>query len=312
MAPPPDHPPAVEARARATLIGFGAVLLWSLLATLVTLTRIVPPFQLAAMAFAVGGLIGVLHLALFGRGLRDIRAVPPLAWALGVGGLFGYHLLYFLALRHAPALEANLLNYTWPLLIVLLAAAIPAGNGGGGLRWWHLAGAAMGLAGTALILTASTEPAFRSLAWRGYLLAAGASVTWSCYSVLSRRFTDVPSTAVAGYCLVTAVAAAICHLALEITFWPDDLAGWAAVLALGLGPVGAAFYLWDYGVKHGDLRVLGAAAYMAPLLSTLFLVALGLGHATHELWIACLLITGGAALAAREMLFRGGKAAGQG
>ena len=78
---------------------------------------------------------------------------------------------------------------------------------------------------------------------------------------------------------------------------------WAAVAGLGIGPVGAAFYVWDYGVKHGDIRVLGAAAYATPMLSTLALVTLGSSTAGPALWTACILITAGAALAAREMLF---------
>lgn len=290
-------------RKAATGVGFVAVILWSLLASLVALTRAVPPFQLAAMAFAVAGIIGLVYLVVSGEGLRVLLKVPPAAWALGVGGLFGYHFLYFVALRRAPALEANLLNYLWPLLIVLLSAVLPTPARGQGLRWWHVAGALLGLAGTVLIITAHGDAAFRTNAWRGYVAAVGAALVWSHYSVLSLRFAHVPSSAVTGFCIVTAVASAACHLAFEITFWPHGALEWAAVVAMGLGPVGLAFYVWDYGVKHGDIRVLGGAAYLTPLLSTLLLVTLGLGEATPALWAACALITGGAVLAARELLF---------
>jgi len=58
------------------------------------------------------------------RGLDALR-ISPLAWLHdGVGGLFGYHALFFAAMAHAPAAEANLLNYMWPLLIVLLSAPL--------------------------------------------------------------------------------------------------------------------------------------------------------------------------------------------
>jgi drug/metabolite transporter (DMT)-like permease len=102
---------------------------------------------------------------------------------------------------------------------------------------------------------------------------------------------------------VTACAATLAHLALETTVWPASRIEWLAIAGLGLGPVGAAFYFWDYGVKHGDIRVLGAAAYTAPLLSTLSLVAFGLSQATPSLWVACVFITAGAVLAAKDMLF---------
>lgn len=286
----------------ATGIGFIAIGLWSLLATLTTLTRGIPPFQLAAMSFSIAGLLGLGYILVTRKGVAALLAVPLPAWMLGVAGLFGYHFLYFVALRHAPALEANLLNYLWPLLIVLLSALIPAHGKRAGLRWWHVTGALLGLAGTILILTSHGDAGFRAIAWRGYLAAAGAAIVWSLYSVLSRRFAGVPSIAVAGFCVITAASAALCHLIFEVTFWPTNTQEWAVVAGLGAGPVGLAFYVWDFGVKHGDIRVLGAAAYATPLLSTLLLVLLGLGQASPALWAACALITCGALLASWEVL----------
>ncbi len=286
----------------ATGIGFVAVLLWSQLATLTALSGAVPPFQLVAMSFVIATAIGVLWCAVTGRGLASALDAPPAAWVLGLAGLCGYHFFYFLALRSAPAVEANLLNYLWPLLIVLFSALLPAGDGGGGLRWWHLAGALLGLAGTAIVVTGGSPARPGQAPWGGYAAALAAALLWSSYSVLSRRFAHVSSTSVTGFCAITAGVALLAHLALEDTVWPEGALQWAAVAGLGLGPVGGAFYVWDYGVKHGDIRVLGAAAYLAPLLSTLSLVILGLGQAGPTLWIACVLITAGAMLAAREML----------
>lgn len=292
---------SANANLRPTLIGFGAVALWSLLALFTASSGEVPPFQLVAMSFALAGALGLAWLARRGNGLAALSGIPPGAWALGVGGLFGYHFFYFLALRSAPPVEANLINYLWPLLIVLFSALLP----GAGLRWWHVAGAVLGLAGTTLIVTGAADggPAGAD-PWAGYAAALGAALTWSGYSVANRRFARVPSTSVAGFCIATAVLAALAHLAFEQTVWPASLPQWAAVAGLGLGPVGAAFYLWDHGTKHGDIRVLGAAAYAAPLLSTILLVAFGVSQAAPTLWLACLAITGGAMLAAREMIFR--------
>ena len=278
-------------RGRATLTGFGAVLLWSGLAALTTLTGDVPPLQLLAMCFAVGGALGLA------RGVP--RGVPWGAWALGVGGLFGYHLAYVLALRAAPPVEASLVAYLWPLLIVLMSAAVAR------LRWFHVAGAALGLAGAALIITDGRGVAFAPAP--GHAMALLAAFLWAGYSVLSRGYAGVPSTAVTGFCLAAAALSAVAHLALEETVAPRGVE-WAAIAGLGLGPLGAAFFLWDVGVKRGDLAVLGAASYAAPILSTLVLVALGLADPTWTLAAACALVTGGAALAAKEMLGRRGRA----
>jgi drug/metabolite transporter (DMT)-like permease len=132
----------------------------------------------------------------------------------------------------------------------------------------------------------------------GYAVAFCCAFVWSGYSVLSRLFPSVPSVAVSGFCIVTAILAALCHVFFEQTVWPESMTQWLAVLGLGLGPVGLAFYVWDIGVKHGDIRLLGVASYAAPLLSTLFLVLAGFAPAQATLGIAALLIAGGGLLAA--------------
>lgn len=291
----------------ATAVGFISILLWSQLAVLTTLSGAVPPFQLVAMSFVLAGAIGFVALLRVQNGLRSLIATPPGAWALGVAGLFGYHFFYFLALRSAPALEANLINYLWPLLIVLFSTLLPARDKATGLKWWHICGAVLGLTGTVIIVTGNNGEVSaldrNAIPWLGYGAALGAALVWSSYSVANRRYAGVPSTSVAGFCAVTALAAGLAHISLETTVWPASMSEWAAIAGLGLGPVGAAFYFWDYGVKHGDIRVLGAAAYAIPLLSTLSLVAFGIANATPSLWLACAFITVGAVLAAKEMLF---------
>jgi drug/metabolite transporter (DMT)-like permease len=279
----------------ATLVGFTAVLMWSLLALFTAASGAVPPFQLIAMAFLIGGLLGVGFIAATGR-WRDLRQ-PWQAWVLGVGGLFGYHFFYFTALRHAPPVEASLIAYLWPLLIVVLSAALP----GERLHWHHIAGALLGLAGTILIVTGGAALTIDLDYLPGYAAAFVCAVTWSTYSVMSRRFSEVPTGAVAGFCLMTAALSGVAHLLSEDTVWPATSGQWLAVLALGLMPVGAAFYVWDYGVKRGDIQVIGASAYAAPLLSTAILILTGFAEATSAIGLAALLIAGGAVLASKDM-----------
>lgn len=283
-------------RSTATFIGFTAVLLWSLLAFLTAASGTVPAFQLTAVTFAIGG----LSLLLIRPGAIKAMRQPLPVWLLGVGGLFGYHFCYFFALRNAPPVEAGLINYLWPLLIVVFSALLP----GERLRWQHIAGCALALTGAVLVVTRGQGLGFDAQYTIGYATALCAAVIWAAYSVLSRRFAGVSSDAIAGFCLVTAILAAICHLLLEQTVWPTNLWQWAALIGLGLGPVGLAFYVWDIGVKRGDIQVLGAASYSAPLLSTLILILTGYATYSHVILIACLLITAGAVLAAKDLLFR--------
>jgi drug/metabolite transporter (DMT)-like permease len=132
----------------------------------------------------------------------------------------------------------------------------------------------------------------------GYAVAFCCAFVWSGYSVLSRLFPKVPSIAVSGFCIVTAILAALCHIVFEKTEWPQSSTQWLAVALLGLGPVGLAFYVWDAGVKHGDIRLLGVGSYAAPLLSTLALVVVGYAEPRLTLAVAAVLIAGGGLLAA--------------
>jgi drug/metabolite transporter (DMT)-like permease len=283
----------------ATLIGLTAILMWSLLAVLTVATGRIPAFQLAAMTFAIGGLAASASWIWRPDAIGALRQ-PPIAWIVGVGGLFGYHALYFLALRLAPPAEAGLLNYLWPLLIVLFSSLLP----GERLKPHHIIGALLGLAGTILLFAGNTSVHFERGQIAGLAAAFVAAFVWAAYSVMSRKLKSVPTDAVAGFCMVTALLAATIHLAVEVTVWPETAAQWLAVIALGVGPVGAAFYAWDIGMKRGDIRVLGAAAYATPLLSTAFLIMAGFAKPSAAIAVAAVLIAGGGLIAAKDMVWR--------
>lgn len=285
--------------AGATLIGFSAIVMWSLLAALTAASGPIPPFQMNAMCFAIGALSAALAWVREPARATALRQ-PPLVWLHGVAGLFGYHALYFAALRIAPPAEASLVNYLWPLLIVVFSSLLP----GERLRGFHIAGALLGFVGVAA-LSWSADLAARPEHALGYALAFAAALFWAGYSVLSRRMASVPTDAVVGFCAVTAILSLAAHLAFETTIWPQGAGAWAAVIALGLGPVGAAFYAWDIGCKRGDIRMLGVSAYAAPLLSTIALVVSGYAQATASLWLACALIVSGAIVASADKLRRG-------
>jgi drug/metabolite transporter (DMT)-like permease len=279
----------------ATLIGCLAILLWSALALLTAASGAAPPFELAALTFAIGGGFGLIYAAARGRLGAFIQPWP--VWLVGIGGLFGYHALYFAALRRAPPADASLIAYLWPLLIVMFSALLPGERLG--LR--HILGAVLGLAGAIVLFAGKAGGGLFAdaggAALAGYGLALCCAFVWSAYSLLSRRLKAAPTEAVAGFCLATAALAALCHFAFETTVAPANAREWLAIAGLGLGPVGLAFYVWDYGVKNGDIRLLGVAAYAAPVLSTLILVAAGFAPATPSLALACALIVAGAAVA---------------
>lgn len=295
----PLAPPAgAAAIRRATAVGAGAILLWSTLAVLTVAAGGLPPFFTCAVTFAIAFAIATLRWLARGEGVVGKLALPPSVWVVGVGGLFGYHALYFLALASAPPVEASLLNYLWPLLIVLFSGLLP----GERLGALHIGGALLGLAGAALVV-GQAGAGFAAAHLPGYAAALAAAVIWALYSVLSRRMGHVSTDAVGAFCGATALLAALMHLALEPPVRPDPDA-WLALLALGLGPVGAAFFLWDVGMKRGDIRALGALSYATPLLSTALLALFGGAAITAATALGGALIVAGGVLGARD-LWRG-------
>ncbi|TPJ53843.1 EamA family transporter [Mesorhizobium sp. B2-6-4] len=282
-----------------TLIGFSAILTWSFLALLSTAAGPIPPFQLAAMTFLLGGSVGAASWIVRPSALKSLRQ-PWQVWAIGTAGLCIYHCAYFFAIQSAPPVEVSLIAYLWPLLIVVFAAFLP----GERLRSHHIAGVMLGLAGAIVVITKGGSVGLADGVKPGHVIALFCAFVWSGYSVLSRRFGQVPTDVVAVYCLITAAVAFTLHLALEITVWPQTMTQWSAIVILSVIPLGAGFYAWDYGCKHGDIMILGALSYAAPLFSVIVLLLAGFGIFHWSVALACVLITVGAVIAAKDMLLK--------
>src|SRR5574343_1955259 len=247
---------------QANLYALGAIALWASLASLgVSLTH-VPPFLLTGIALVIGS---VPAWPLVARDPAQ-RRVPMRTLALGVYGLFAYHFLLFIALRHAPAVQANLVNYLWPLGMVVLAPWLLPGAR---LSWRQGLAACMGFAGAAWAITGGQRLALE-VAW-GYLPALGSALVWSTYSLLTQRVPPFPTSAIGLFALVSGVLSLLCHAWLEapVVLAAQDV---PALVLMGLGPLGAAFFLWDAALKRGDARQIGLLSFLTPLLSTLVLL----------------------------------------
>jgi drug/metabolite transporter (DMT)-like permease len=278
------------------LLALGAIALWGTLATLGVALRHVPPFLLTGLALLVGSLIA---LPLSGFRLSQWK-VSLSTLALGVYGLFGYHFLLFLALRHAPPVQANLVNYLWPLLMVVLAPVILPGMT---LRVAHVGAALLGFAGAAVVILGGAGPADATAdastwVW-GYLPALGAALIWSTYSLLTRRVAAFPTSAIGGFALVSGVLSLLCHAWLEPAVELSARDGLLIVI-MGLGPMGAAFFLWDKALKTGDARLIGILSYLTPLLSTALLIAVSGRDLTWNVALAAVMIVGAAILGTRS------------
>ncbi|MBN1371182.1 MAG: DMT family transporter [Anaerolineaceae bacterium] len=261
-----------------------AILIWSTLALVGARLNAVPALLVLGITLSLSGLSSLF--------LRGAWRVPLKVLAVGVGGIFGYHFLYFRAFALAPAVEANLINYLWPLLIVALSPLILPGYA---LRLRHILGALLGLVGAALIVTGG-RLSLQAPALPGYLLALGAAFTWALYSLLTKRLPPFSTATVGAFCAVSGLLS-LGMYALSGQGWQPVAAlaplDWLFLVLAGLGPMGAAFFFWDAALKKGDPRVIGSLAYLTPLLSTLNLVLIGGKQLTPLSFLAmCLIIAG--------------------
>ncbi|HSX91935.1 MAG TPA: DMT family transporter [Hydrogenophaga sp.] len=275
----------------ANLLALGAIALWASLAALGVALSHLPPFLLTGLGLLLGSLIA-LPLSRFD--LRRWR-VPASTLALGVYGLFGFHFLLFIALRHAPPVQANLVNYLWPLGIVVMAPLLLPGVT---LTARHVIAALVGFAGAALAILGRAEPgAGTGWAW-GYLPALGSAFIWATYSLLTKRVVAFPTAAIGGFAAASGALALLCHALLEPSVAPSTR-DWALIALLGLGPLGGAFFLWDAALKRGDPRQIGVLSFLTPLLSTCTLLAVRGEWPSTSVLVAAAMIVGAAVLATR-------------
>ena len=279
----------------ANFYALSAIALWVSLATLGVALKHIPPFLLTGIALLMGSLLALPFV------LKDRRAwkIPATTLALGVGGLFGYHFLLFIALRHAPPVEANLVNYLWPLLMVVLAPLLLVGAR---LRALHVVAAVMGFAGAAIAIlgagnTAAEGATGGGWSW-GFVPALASAFIWASYSLLTQRVKPFPTAAIGLFGLVSGLLSLLCHWALE----PQVALGardWLLLAVMGLGPLGAAFFLWDKALKLGDARQIGILSYLTPLGSTALLLLVSGRPLSWSIGLAALLILGAALVGTR-------------
>lgn len=277
---------------KADFLTLGAILLWASLASLVTLLSDMPPLLLTGIGLIIGASISLPSIRF---GIKTWK-VPVKTLLLGVYGLFGYHFMLFLALQTAPAVEANLVNYLWPLLIVLLS---PLFTKSLSLNFRYVVAAAAGFAGAVIAITYNGSGFSSSSFQVGYLFALAAAVIWATYSLGTTTVPSFKTPAIGLFALVSGVLAILAHLLFEpaATISSDD---WLLLVILGAGPLGGAFYLWDAALKIGDPRRIGLLAFLTPLLSTSLLVLVTGDSLSWQLLIATALIVGGALLGPRS------------
>ena len=274
---------------RSDLAALAAVILWGSLAAIAVALNNIPPLLMTGLGLIIGSIIS-LPVA----GFKIRRILPSSKMLLvGVYGLFGYHAALFAGLQNAPSVQANLVNYLWPVLIVLLAPLIVVGSK---IGLSHVIASILGFSGAALAILSGAELVSGFAV--GYLFAFIAALIFSSYSLLIKRFSHSPTAAVGGYSLVGGLLAVGAHFVFE---QPVEISQgqWIWLVLLGLGPLGGSFYLWDYAMKHGSAQRVGTIAFLTPVLSTTILLVVSGQNLTISIGLAALLIVAAAVVGSR-------------
>lgn len=280
--------------------GFTAILSWIGAGLLVATTAGVPPFLLCSIVFIGSFLIMIPVWKLRGDRVIDKFKVSPRAYLLGIFGMCNVLFWYF-GLKNAPVMEANLLNYLWPALIILFTALYH--------RHWpdrlSVLGCAACLLGCYFIFSSDGGLSFAFGGIAGLVSATLGAVIWAIYSVLTRHM-DFPSDRVAVFTFFAGFFAIALHLLTEETVWPVGLQ-WLSVL--GLVVCQLSYIFWDYAMKKGRVKLLASVSYFIPLFSTLLLTAAGYGVLSHHVAWGAVGIIGGCLIVNSRMLLHSFKRA---
>lgn len=275
-----------------TMVGLSAILMWGFLAVLSVYSSRIPPFQLLALCFSLAALLVVAKRIVTRSSLFRLPVLTPLQWLVGMTGLFGFHFCYFMAIRFAPAIEVSLIAYLWPLLLGMFVSTRQR-------RLSALLGGLVGFAGTVIMIIGGKDITINPAYLQGYGFAFACALIWSAYSwFLSAYESDVED--IAWLVGAGAILALICCWLFEEPNWQLLPQEWLAVLLLGLGPVGGAFYLWDIGMKKGNQSWLASLSFSTPVISSVALALFGMSSLSLTVVIAICLILIGAYICNRK------------
>lgn len=251
----------------STLIGCLAPITWATVAMMVVMVGDAPPLEMLTVMMATAAITAFLLSRIRAISFSSLFQQPIGFYLTGTGGLFGFFICQFLAFRNAPPVEVFILINLWPLMMLaltfLMYKDVP--------NRWHIFFSLAGVFGVVAVAWPNGFRGFSFNYYSGLLLGLAASFFWAGYSVINRRYRNVPLDAIAVIFAMVALLAGISHLLLEETVLLS-LKQWLLLSIIGFGPEGLALYAWSHGVQNGDLRTLSVVSYLSPILGALLLI----------------------------------------
>ena len=219
---------------------------------------------MGAICLLIGFFTGALGRFRTAGEFFGVFRASPLAYLIGIGGLGGYSAFYYTALKMAPIIEANLVNYLWPLFIVIFSALFLKKKVGR----YQVVGVVIGFLGAAVVLSGKGDFHFKGANLLSYAPAFLGALTWGLYSTLTHvvHFEKSFMTVVYLFCSIFLFAG---HFLTEESYYFQGYE-FIPIAVLGIGTISYTF--WDYAMKKGSIVMLATLAYFVPFFSTLWLV----------------------------------------
>lgn len=250
----------------ATKIGIVGLFLWAFAAFFNSQLSTVPVFEILTIALGIGFIGGLIRLSIK-RSWHKLKQ-PMRLYSVGFIGVFGNELLYVSSFKYAPAAHIVLINYLWPILVVLLASWVLKEK----FSWRYFLAAILSF-GSIAVFVLRNETMF-SYYWVGYLLAFLGACFWSLYILVYRLSERMTPEMLTCYCGVGCLVSLAIHLQTEKFYMPTQ---WECLSLTWLGLIGMciAFNFWNFGVKNGNVKLLSLLSYNNIVLSTGILTMLG-------------------------------------
>ncbi len=275
----------------ATSIGYCSLLFWAMGAVFTAQLTNIPTFEILSIAFSISFILAAFLLT-YTQSWHKIKQ-PLILWIVGMLGVYGNDALYVLAFKHAPVAQADLINYLWPITVILLATLLPKEK----LTLKHLLSGVLGFLGVYWLITKGQGlQNFSSKYYLGYMFAFADALVWSVYTLVARYYCETPAEMIGMYCGFGMIFSLVTHFSLETTVAPS-YTQLGIMLLMGLTTQGLAYFFWDFGVKKGDFKLLTILSYGNPILSVFLLVLFGLTTPSWVLFGACFLVGFGGMIA---------------
>lgn len=269
----------------ANILGYIALLFWAAAGVLATVVKPIPTFEVISIAFGISFTIVATKLTLFHQ--WHIIKQPWLLWIIGIAGVFGNDILYIAAFKYAPSAQVDLLNYLWPVLVVIFASMLP----GEKFTVKHTIAAVFGFAGAYLLITGEQGFASFNINYLpGYLLALFDAIVWSVYCLVARHYKNIPTEMIGMYCGIGFVLSLLIHFNFEPNVTPN-MHQLLVMIVMGLTTQGFAYFFWDFGIKNGNFKMLSIVSYGNPIIAIMLLIGFGMATSTPLLWDACILVS---------------------